>query len=340
VHELLGRAAAFRTRAVLLGVALVAGGFVGTLPEAEAAVSNTPDETWVTNGDVNSVFRAGSRIYLGGNFDQVGAGTGSGVPLDPASGARSASFPKVNGPVYVTVPDGAGGWYIGGDFTRVGDRSRHNAARILADGTVGAWNPNVDHAVRAIALGPGGGANLAWIGGDFTVVNNAPTPMAARGLAATNLFGGEAVWGIPGNSTGSVLALALSADGSRLLAGGDFSYFGGAVRSRLAAVDPRTGAIDPAFNPGADGPVRALVTAPDGRIFAGGDFTRLGGRAQPRLAALAGSSGGMRPKLEACVSAIHGGVGYAHIVDGRLPHSLLLELFTDAGIGTKVRPAR
>jgi acetylglutamate kinase len=49
--------------------------------------------------------------------------------------------------------------------------------------------------------------------------------------------------------------------------------------------------------------------------------------------------GGMRPKLQACVDAIHGGVTYAHIIDGRLPHSLLLELFTDAGIGTKVRPA-
>jgi acetylglutamate kinase len=51
-------------------------------------------------------------------------------------------------------------------------------------------------------------------------------------------------------------------------------------------------------------------------------------------------AGGMRPKLQACVDAIHGGVGYAHIIDGRLPHSLLLELFTDAGIGTKIRPAR
>jgi acetylglutamate kinase len=49
-------------------------------------------------------------------------------------------------------------------------------------------------------------------------------------------------------------------------------------------------------------------------------------------------SGGMRPKLEACLRALRSGVGAAHIVDGRRPHSLLLELFTDEGIGTKLWP--
>jgi acetylglutamate kinase len=53
-------------------------------------------------------------------------------------------------------------------------------------------------------------------------------------------------------------------------------------------------------------------------------------------AAMEGVSGGMRPKLGACVEAIRGGVQSAHIIDGRRPHSLLLELFTDAGIGTMV----
>jgi acetylglutamate kinase len=48
--------------------------------------------------------------------------------------------------------------------------------------------------------------------------------------------------------------------------------------------------------------------------------------------------GGMRPKLQACVDAISGGAQSAHIIDGRRPHSLLLELFTDAGIGTMVTP--
>lgn len=56
--------------------------------------------------------------------------------------------------------------------------------------------------------------------------------------------------------------------------------------------------------------------------------------------ALPAIAGGMRPKLQACVDAIHGGVSKAHIVDGRVPHSLLLELFTNAGIGTQVSPAR
>jgi acetylglutamate kinase len=49
-------------------------------------------------------------------------------------------------------------------------------------------------------------------------------------------------------------------------------------------------------------------------------------------------AGGMRPKLGACMEAIRGGCQYAHIIDGRRPHSLLLELFTDAGIGTMVTP--
>ncbi len=53
---------------------------------------------------------------------------------------------------------------------------------------------------------------------------------------------------------------------------------------------------------------------------------------------LAEVGGGMRPKLEAAVHALESGVENAHIVDGRQPHSLLLELFTDEGIGTKLWP--
>jgi len=47
---------------------------------------------------------------------------------------------------------------------------------------------------------------------------------------------------------------------------------------------------------------------------------------------------GMIPKVEACVRAVRGGVERAHIIDGRIPHALLMEIFTDEGIGTMIRP--
>jgi acetylglutamate kinase len=49
-------------------------------------------------------------------------------------------------------------------------------------------------------------------------------------------------------------------------------------------------------------------------------------------------SAGMVPKMEACLRAVRGGVPQAHVLDGRIPHSLLLEIFTDEGIGTMVVP--
>lgn len=47
-------------------------------------------------------------------------------------------------------------------------------------------------------------------------------------------------------------------------------------------------------------------------------------------------SGGMIPKVRSCVTALRGGVKKAHIIDGRIPHALLLEIFTDQGIGTEI----
>ena len=47
-------------------------------------------------------------------------------------------------------------------------------------------------------------------------------------------------------------------------------------------------------------------------------------------------SGGMIPKVESCMRAVRGGVRSAHILDGRIPHVLLLELFTDSGVGTMI----
>ena len=51
-----------------------------------------------------------------------------------------------------------------------------------------------------------------------------------------------------------------------------------------------------------------------------------------------GLDSGMAPKMEACLRAVTGGVPQAHVVDGRVPHSILLEIFTSEGVGTMVLP--
>ena len=53
---------------------------------------------------------------------------------------------------------------------------------------------------------------------------------------------------------------------------------------------------------------------------------------------LPGLEAGMVPKMEACLRAVRGGVPQATVIDGRLPHSVLLEVFTPEGVGTMVLP--
>jgi acetylglutamate kinase len=57
-------------------------------------------------------------------------------------------------------------------------------------------------------------------------------------------------------------------------------------------------------------------------------------------ALLPGLSSGMVPKMEACLRAVAGGVSRAHVLDGRVPHALLLEIFTSEGVGTMVLPSK
>jgi acetylglutamate kinase len=54
---------------------------------------------------------------------------------------------------------------------------------------------------------------------------------------------------------------------------------------------------------------------------------------------LPGLASGMAPKMEACLRAVRGGVPQAHVIDGRVPHSVLLEVFTSEGVGTMVVPS-
>ena len=84
-----------------------------------------------------------------------------------------------------------------------------------------------------------------------------------------------------------------------------------------------------------------LVLLTDVAGILDGDGELLSSLRQPEVKRLIDSgviSGGMLPKVQACVEALEGGVAKAHILDGRTPHAMLLELFTDGGIGTEMLP--
>src|SRR5262252_8169061 len=94
------------------------------LMTGEAHAQSVRRDFFVPNSMVRSAVLSGNTLYIGGDFTRVGPVTGSGVPIDPQSGAPAAGFPVIVGSVVCALPDGAGGWFIGGDFTMVGDQPR------------------------------------------------------------------------------------------------------------------------------------------------------------------------------------------------------------------------
>jgi len=85
-------------------------------------------ENWITNSGISRLEHANGYTMLSGFFDQVGPYTGSGVVTDLAVGNVDAAMPKINGDVYVSIPDGIGGWYVGGYFDGIDSVKIRNLA--------------------------------------------------------------------------------------------------------------------------------------------------------------------------------------------------------------------
>jgi hypothetical protein len=242
---------------------------------AGAQYSSTPDTgTLQTNGTVNTILRSTDRVYLGGAFSRVGfTAQQNFAALDPATGTASAAFPQANGTINAVVGDGAGGFYVGGTFTRIGNVARNRLAHITSTGSIGAFNPALNDSVRALALS---GSTL-YAGGSFTQVNTNSFTRTRNRLAAfdTTLANNNAT-GFDPDLNSTVLALALS--GTTLYAGGFFTTVNTFAtlkpRSRLAAFDTTIADTNnaTAFDPSPNGNVFALALS-GGTLYAGGSFT-------------------------------------------------------------------
>jgi len=199
----------------------------GQLVSADLPVTNSQE--------MNEVVRDGNTLYVSGAFSYIGPNTGSGVLLDSSSGTYVQAFPKVNGEINASIPDGQGGVYIGGEFTKVGSVFRNYIAHINSDNSVDlTWNPAPDAMVEAIALR----GSRVYFGGYFTHIG---------GVERNYIAAVDAVTGVLTSwdplCDGLVFGIAVS--DSIVYFGGNFAHVRGdavaAARLNIAATDTGVG---------------------------------------------------------------------------------------------------
>ncbi|MCX6753393.1 MAG: peptidoglycan-binding protein [Candidatus Nomurabacteria bacterium] len=196
--------------------------------------SNSDKNSWFPDGPVFSsvVNQDTGEVYIGGNFHnmyQPSDIVGQGVPVALDTGLH-LNDPQINGPVYASVSDNNGGWYIGGDFTSVGEKQRNNLAHIDANGNVDDINfglLGVNGTVRALALSPMG--DFLYVGGDFNHVEDGDIGHDIARLAKINTTTGTADLifdaGFDDTEGGNTIrSLALNFDGSKIYAIGTFVH--------------------------------------------------------------------------------------------------------------------
>jgi hypothetical protein len=211
----------------------------------------------------------GSTVYVGGSFTTIGANSQSRnriAAIETADPGDATSWdPNASGIVYALAVNGAT-VYAGGTFTTIGFGgtlvTRNRIAAIdAATGGATSWDPNVNNAVRAIAVSGG----TVYAAGTFTSVGG----QQRSNLAAINASGAVASW----NPNADGLVRALAVNGSTVYAGGDFIIVGSQSRNRIAAMD--TSGNVTSWDPNANSSVSALAVS-GSTVYAGGFFTSIG----------------------------------------------------------------
>lgn len=259
----------------------------------QAQPSGTPlPHFWRPDGPVYSILITNGLTYLGGTFGYVGPDSGAAGVFDLSTGEAKRGFPKIEGSVLAAVPDGAGGWFVGGAFTNIGPVVRTNLAHVLADNSVDPnWTPHLNGVCRSMVSAGG----QLYIGGAFTRVAST----TRNRLAAVHpVTGAVSTWNP--NAGNVVNILALDDTGTTLYVGGNFTTVGSSNRARIAALNLATG-LATAWNPGANQIVTTIVPAGN-TVYAGGNFTTIGSLPRNRIAALdaasaAGSATSWNPNI-------------------------------------------
>lgn len=205
------------------------------------------------------------KILIGGSFTQIGGQNRTNIArLFPDGTVETNFHPVVLGIGSATINCIAlqtnGQILVGGNFTTLSGQSRHNIARLNADGSVDmTFNPGTDVGpVRGLAVLPNGtilmSGNFSLVGGSF--IRQSIARLNTDGTVDTNFNA---------RVSGSVLYVVPQADG-KILAGGSFTKIGGQNCTNFARLNS-DGTLDLSFNPAVAGTVYPHAVQPDGKII-------------------------------------------------------------------------
>ena len=280
---------------VALSLHLVAAG------PARAQVAAVPAPAWATTAVREPLaLGPGNALYVA-DWWRFAVRTGSSVAFD-GTGAIDSAWPAVDSSVQAIAPDGAGGWFLAGAFTKVGGQRRDGLAHITAGGTLDpVWAPMAAGGpVHALAVV----GDIVYAGGDIASING---QRRSRLAALDRVSGRPLPWSPRVDSD----VFTLAANDGVLYAGGWFDRVDGMPRKGLAAFDAASGALS-AWNPGlagsrlniGDGAVETIAVSGT-TLYVAGDFTAAAGHARAGLAAFELTTGALTawaPQLDAAGS--------------------------------------
>lgn len=270
----------------------------------------------VPNSALGNLSLGREGLFLGGRFVSVGPFTGPGVQLDANTGAPAGASRGFDGVVRAVVADGAGGWYVGGDFRHVGGQAALGLVHQLADGTRDTQfdarlQPRADGAFGVDGLALAG--TRLYVAGRFSSIGGGSQSVLAAVDPTTGML--VSAFRPTFDVGGAVNTVVATAD--RVYAGGSFTD---GTRKNLAAFASATGAVITSFDPGeaatprpddTNGPVEALALSSN-RLLVGGAFSAIGSHARNHLAALDATTGAIDPAFDPNADAEVG----ALLVDG------------------------
>ncbi|MES2389166.1 MAG: T9SS type A sorting domain-containing protein [Bacteroidota bacterium] len=250
--------------------------------------AQTDTTLWDADNQINTLSSDGDRVYAGGDFTYFGPATGKGVSINKHTGLVPESFPKITGriadSVKCAIADNAGGWYIAGTFTKIGNTPVSGLVHLNPD-------LSLDAAFNCTSILPQSINCLALAGRTLYAGMKTGSPGTIQGVDA---------------ETGRVPAWALAVEGPvyQLAVNNNLLYVAGAITkvrdslcAGLAVIDLITGFPLETFPKGLlnTGAVVTAVAITHDTLFIAGTFSTVNGMAQTNFAAVNAVTGSTIP---------------------------------------------